>query len=294
MSAGIRTKPIQKGNEATARNGRQGGPRRSVSSESISRRATQEQTTQLISESIVSVNHAFNLGRWSFYRMLITDEMAALDTSLTEKKLEAFACILRTIDSLQVLSKDIIDIFGDDVAFSVEVRSTLASMEKIWDKYQMPRIDDTSYMEILKISVNQVLNELIKWSSQVRIKPDSERLDQLLPSVTCGGELLFANRVEPMKKLLKIHLTYLIRRKNGLVGGNKIFPLLDSLYGMGKTTFSKKYLAMVERWVREIQTQPDAPSADLDVFVADRILSALGYDDVILCPGVDDVLQLLF
>lgn len=45
---------------------------------------------------------------------------------------------------------------------------------------------------------------------------------------------------------------------------------------------------MVERWIREIRD-----SIHSDDLVADSILSALGYDDVFLCPGIEDVVQLV-
>jgi hypothetical protein len=294
MPARIRSKPIQKGKQTTT-HGEQERPRRSISSQrSPQRRQSLQQSTQWVSESIIAdpLVLDFNQGIWSTYRVVITEAMTALENSSPsdiERKREAFASSLSSLDSLQALFKDTRKIMGDDVPLGYEVSSCLSSLEKFWTKCLS--CPTASSIGILRVIADQVLIALKAWSSQVRIKPDSERLDELLPSVTCSErELHFANRTEPMKKLLKIHLGYLTRRKAGLLGGNKIFPLLDSLYGMGKTTFSKKYLAMVERWIREIR---DAIHSVNDDFVADSILSALGYDDVFLCPGIEDVVQLV-
>ena len=94
------------------------------------------------------------------------------------------------------------------------------------------------------------------------VKPDSGRLGELLPKQTiCKdyrlADLHFVDREVAMKTLLCIHMQILDRRSGINAGaGDKIkYPLLESLFGMGKTTFAKKYLALVERFVLQLKKE---------------------------------------
>jgi hypothetical protein len=111
-------------------------------------------------------------------------------------------------------------------------------------------------------------NELL-WSRRIKrllvlpkIAPDSVRVCDILPHETHATrqrklELHFVNRDTSMKKLLRIHITIHTRRAQEMAdaGGDITFPLMDSVYGMGKTTFSWKYLAMVARFVKAIKKE---------------------------------------
>ena len=89
----------------------------------------------------------------------------------------------------------------------------------------------------------------------VTIKPDSEIWTEILPETTpMNGLLHFVNRDDEMKSLLRVHFENYIRRKN--VGGPAIsFPLMDNLYGTGKTTFARNYLAMVQRFASDTEVR---------------------------------------
>jgi hypothetical protein len=87
-------------------------------------------------------------------------------------------------------------------------------------------------------------------------KPDSQRIGDILPEVVTNGELhmYFVNRDESMKNLLKVHLDIHKRRAQSKANtGPEIkIPLMDSLFGMGKTTFAWNYLALVTRFVENV------------------------------------------
>ncbi len=94
------------------------------------------------------------------------------------------------------------------------------------------------------------------------ILPDSERLIEILPGntdTTLGAnfKLHFVNRDVAMKRLLFRHLSMCARRSgiDANTGLDIDFPLMDSAFGMGKTTFAKKYLAMVARYVQGIRKE---------------------------------------
>jgi len=84
--------------------------------------------------------------------------------------------------------------------------------------------------------------------------PDSERVEILLPEkVDLSTEhLFFVNRDESMKKLLHFHFWLHQRRKTSGGGFIKIYPLMDSFYGMGKSAFASAYLSLVAKFVRGI------------------------------------------
>jgi len=89
----------------------------------------------------------------------------------------------------------------------------------------------------------------------LEILPDSERLNELLPGKVDIdiGHLFFVNRDESMKKLLRFHFWLYTNRHASEEGGPmKVYPLLDSLYGMGKSHFAHRYLCLVAKFVRDI------------------------------------------
>jgi hypothetical protein len=94
--------------------------------------------------------------------------------------------------------------------------------------------------------------------------PDSQRLADILPPVTntsllSDSKLHFVNRDQSMITLMQIQWSMFYRRTKPPthVGGNLVFPLMDSLFGMGKTSFAKSYLAMVERFVSDERNRQD-------------------------------------
>ena len=93
-----------------------------------------------------------------------------------------------------------------------------------------------------------------------KILPDSERVHVFLPEITHSKTdrvlaLHFVNRDCAMKRLLRIHLSMHARRTQSKAnaGADITFPLMDSVSGMGKTTFGWNYLAMVARFVGGIR-----------------------------------------
>jgi len=84
--------------------------------------------------------------------------------------------------------------------------------------------------------------------------PDSERVQILLPEKVdlLSEHLFFVNRDESMKKLLHSHFWLHQRRKTSGGGFIKIYPLMDSFYGMGKSAFASAYLSLVAKFVRGI------------------------------------------
>ena len=61
-----------------------------------------------------------------------------------------------------------------------------------------------------------------------------------------------------MQALLEVHFEhYSNRRKTCRGGGVLKLPLKDSLFGLGKTTFACKYLALIEKFARRWEELPD-------------------------------------
>jgi hypothetical protein len=109
---------------------------------------------------------------------------------------------------------------------------------------------------------------------QGHIPPDSAKVDSLLPvSVNIRTEsLYFVDRDDSMKELLELHYAhYRYRRYIYINPGRGLlkFPLMHSIFGMGKSTFSVRYLALVEKFVQAMK-QPMAHSMKWsdDAFVA--------------------------
>jgi hypothetical protein len=100
-------------------------------------------------------------------------------------------------------------------------------------------------------SVQDLNSQLDNWLRLPLIGPDSERVNEILETITdlSTGALHFVNRVESAKTLFLIQLETYIRRSplRSDAGPLLIFPLMDSLFGMGKTTFARNYLSLVSR-----------------------------------------------
>ena len=90
-----------------------------------------------------------------------------------------------------------------------------------------------------------------------QVAPDSERLDILLPPVGTieREELCFVSRESAMRTLLGVCIQNFIRRSKPVsaAGADPVVPLIDSLSGMGKTTFAQRFLAMVHRYRLELE-----------------------------------------
>lgn len=113
-----------------------------------------------------------------------------------------------------------------------------------------------------------------------KILPDSERVF-FLPEITHSKTdrvlaLHFVNRDCAMKRLLRIHLSMHARRTQSKAnaGADITFPLMNSVSGMGKTTFGWNYLAMVVRFIAGIRKTLEegekgilAPNVDDSVFI---------------------------
>jgi len=163
-----------------------------------------------------------------------------------------------------------------------KIQAETRSVGSFWNVYGNALQDPDHLISriggILEQRIDGLLSAVMNWLRVPRVAADSQRLDELLPQITTNA-LHFANRDGATKKLLTFHLKHMIRRLTHSGGYNKIFPLLDSMYGMGNTTFSKAYLALVERWVREIETQfIHLDDAERKLHVAKRVRSILGYD----------------
>ena len=122
-------------------------------------------------------------------------------------------------------------------------------------------------------------------------KPDSERFMEILGAKgkIGSGSLYFVNREEAMMNLLKIHLRHYIRRTTESGGirtdGPTIeYPLMDSLYGMGKSAFSKNYLAMIARHVSGIKAEIGYDTQNADV--RDQNLARRIGDDLYAPGGI--------
>jgi len=84
--------------------------------------------------------------------------------------------------------------------------------------------------------------------TQLGRKPDSELIDVKLPEKLMfdDRQLYFVNRNDSMKELVDI--LYHNFRKRSAGGGADAIALLDSVYGMGKTTFALNFLSLVARY----------------------------------------------
>jgi hypothetical protein len=96
-------------------------------------------------------------------------------------------------------------------------------------------------------------------------------------------QLHFVNREQAMKSLLRVHLSQFARRSHVRAhsGGSIEFPLMDSLYGMGKTTFAWNYLSMVARFISNAKSRfpIDLSDADIDEMVCDTVREAILHHD---------------
>ena len=127
--------------------------------------------------------------------------------------------------------------------------------------------ENTEWLEILRNYRGELIEELAEESqrlysaidvlrdvqtfvrTRVPVRPDSERLGTILPEKCLfdGQRLHFVNRDDSTRELLKtLHRNFLKRFERG--GPADMIALLDSVYGMGKTTFSLKFLALVARY----------------------------------------------
>ena len=90
--------------------------------------------------------------------------------------------------------------------------------------------------------------------------PDGQRLETLLPTSAklFLSDMYFVNREGSMQALLELHFQhYLSRMKTSGGSGTLQLPLMDSLFGMGKTTFACNYLALIEKFARRCEELPD-------------------------------------
>ena len=115
---------------------------------------------------------------------------------------------------------------------------------------------DGSEIKRQRLALNEQVN------STPCLPPDSQRINELLPSKTYvdilhGKKLHFVNREQAMLRLLDVHCEHFWRRSpEGMGSGDTIkFPLIDNLYGMGKTSFCRSYLALVERYISQKREQ---------------------------------------
>jgi len=123
-------------------------------------------------------------------------------------------------------------------------------------------------------SLDRLASAMDDWLKLPITKPDSERLSEILKIETDlgTGELHFVNRFESAKKLFVIQLESYVRRTKNCsnAGADLIFPLMDSLFGMGKTTFSKNYLALIDKMSSElIETVVEYPQEFVGGFLAE-------------------------
>jgi len=216
-------------------------------------------------------------------------ERLAHDSSSYSEALDVFQRLDTKLKNLVCLGEKVLLLIerfsnlGESAFMGFEkIQSEARLVDSYWEVYknalQHPDNLTSRIGGIFEQWIDGLLSAMMNWLRVPRVAPDSQRLDELLPPITTNG-LHFANRDDATKKLLTIHLKHMIRRLTHSGGYNKIFPLLDSLYGMGKTTFSIKYLALVGRWVREIESQfVHLDDAERKLHVAKRARSILGYD----------------
>lgn len=104
------------------------------------------------------------------------------------------------------------------------------------------------------------------------LPPDSVRARELLPSRSdiTKGEVHFTSREHAMIKLLKVHIDHYGQRTNQIAKVGMMHPLMDSSPGTGKTTFARRYLAMIERFVSRMKSeQPGYGFGETDELMMD-------------------------
>jgi hypothetical protein len=108
---------------------------------------------------------------------------------------------------------------------------------------------------VFRDSVQDLVDDITSWLMEPHVKPDSERLDELLPEFVDISEenLYFVNRTDATLKLTRFHYYIHMRRRLSKTSGGGVqrFPLMDALFGSGKTTFSLKYLATLAQYAHE-------------------------------------------
>ena len=120
-----------------------------------------------------------------------------------------------------------------------------AAMSGCLEKWETENRRMDQVTNILQQTVAQINTFLV---TIPKVNPDSQRLDVILPQAVDAqsGELYFVNREESTIGLIKFHFSTYYTRDSAGTGGLE-YPLMDALFGMGKSCFSKKYLGMVAR-----------------------------------------------
>ena len=142
-----------------------------------------------------------------------------------------------------------------DAAGSVDRK--LATVELIMESQDIVRTATLiSCLETFDSYVQALIMTLDKWFLVPLTEPDSARVNEILTKVTNieSDSLHFVDRVDSAKKLFMLQLqSYKSLRKFQANSGTcLIFPLMDSLSGMGKTTFGSNYLALIATMSTEI------------------------------------------
>ena len=135
-----------------------------------------------------------------------------------------------------------------------------------WDLFLMAvRFEDRGgasnhvrVLNIFKTDIAELIEAIEKWLQIPLIKPDSERLAELLPPTCSGGTrgaLHFVNRHESMRTLLDTHQKNETKRRLQGSGAEEEVAFMDTIYGTGKTMFGRRYLALATQYLMTQETE---------------------------------------
>jgi hypothetical protein len=126
---------------------------------------------------------------------------------------------------------------------------TMAEYQKAVDNLNMELAQSANEELWVRQQIAQMeLSKMRPTALRMGLKPDSQRISEILPEgvhVSACCEMFLVNRTDAIQSLLRAHCNMFQRR--GGAGQMEKFPLIDSQFGMGKTSFTKSYLALVAR-----------------------------------------------
>jgi len=174
-------------------------------------------------------------------------------------------------DMIDALSKElrfrkqIRETYNNEIEFESEVNDLVSIRDRIrneltdWSSRQPTETDllppwtrEEKQLSKAKDYLHTAIQSSQKLKSSLpKVKPDSQQVDKLLPPVSAISDgMHFVGREPSMLQLLDIHWSLFAKRRKRY-GRTDQIPLVDSVYGMGKTTFAVNYLALFASYLKK-------------------------------------------
>lgn len=187
---------------------------------------------------------------------LLCNQLAPVKTALTR--------LIKTSQVLREITHDFEQFWIPDNSLEIDIEKQGTYVDRNWQTLlnvlrnrEERKFDHMTFASSFFTSMVEKLELAIGlWLAVPHVKPDSERPEKLPTNFTSlsTGSLHYVNRLDATMNLFHIHLeTYIRRTKTDAHSGDDlIFPLMDSLFGMGKTTFGERYLGLVSHFSNQL------------------------------------------